>query len=467
MKPLENKLIRDERGAMMIIGTFMALGLVGTLWFLLGLGASIVTKENLQQAADAAAFSAAAVHARDMNFVVAINLVMFMLAAVWLLLCVTYTVMQIVAIYTWLVGVASCIVGCEGLTDAAEVEEIKETIGDIKDEYQTFLNTALPGLSDAQDAIALGADLEAVGLTALAVAENDNVLGGAASVDLPNPSFSGQTGVRIGLPIENEKNSALCNHAANWVMGYVQTLLQENPIVKKLTSMSGAEKLALKLAFSHYISSSPFAGMTFDKFEDLLSDIRKWSATALTDLYCSGGVWDESGPKRMFRPDQNKPAVMEKNASDWMQVYGVVKPFALNDNDAEHKIGIASRTYQTHTDPNQLTFFSYAQAEYFFDCQGTWNSGNCNSISDEVQDTNIDAAMYRMEWRARLVRVHTPKNMPGASIASALGDLLGARATAKKLEDSGKLAPAYRAAFSQIPAPILDFINNLPAANFH
>ncbi len=467
MKTLENKLIRDERGAMMIIGTFMALGLIGTLWFLLGIGASIVGKEKLQQAADAVAFSGAAVHARDMNFVVAINLVMFMLAAVWLLLCVTYTVMQIVAIYTWLVGIVSCIVGCEALPDAAETEEIKEEVGRIKDAYGQFLDTALPDLSTAQDVIALGADLESVGLTALAVAENNNVIGGAASVDLPNPSFSGQTGVRIGLPIENEKNSALCNHAANWVMGYVQTLLQKNPIVKDLMNMSAPEKLALKVAFSKYISSSPFAGMTFDKFEDLLTDIRKWSATALTDLYCSGGVWDQSGPKRMFRPDQNKPTVMEKNASDWMQVYGLVKPFTLDDNDAEHKIGIASRSTQTHTDPNELAFFSYAQAEYFFDCQGKWDSGDCNSISDEVKDTGIDAAMYRMEWRARLVRVHTPKNMPGAGIASALGDLLGARATAKRLEDSGKLAPAYRAAFSQIPTPMLDFINNLPAANFH
>lgn len=467
MKPLENKLIRDERGAMMIIGTFMALGLIGTLWFLLGIGSSIVGKEKLQQAADAAAFSGAAVHARDMNFVVAINLVMFMLAAVWLLLCVTYTVMQIVAIYTWLVGIVSCIVGCEGLPDAAEMEEVKETVGEIKDEYQTFLNTALPGLSEAQDVIALGADLESVGLTALAVAQNDNVLGGGASVDLPNPEFTGQTGVRIGLPIENEKNSALCNHAANWVMGYVQTLLEKNPLVNDLIHMTPAEKLALKMAFTANISSSPFAGMAFSKFEDLLTDIRKWSATALTDLYCSGGVWDQSGPKRMFRPDQNKPTVMEKNASDWMQVYSLVKPFTLDDNDAEHKIGIASRSVQTHTDPNELAFFSYAQAEYFFDCQGKWNSGNCNSMSDEVQDANIDAAMYRMEWRARLVRVHTPKNMPGGAIAGALGDLLAARATAKRLEDSGKMAPAYRAAFSQIPAPMLDFINNLPAANFH
>jgi hypothetical protein len=467
MKTLENKLVRDDRGAVMIIGLFMALGLIGTLWFLLGIGSSIVFKEKMQQAADAVAFSGAAVHARDMNFIVAINLVMFMLAAVWLLLCVTYTVMQIVAIYTWLVGIVSCIVGCEALPDAAEVEEIKEEIGDIKDTYKTFLSSVLPGLSDAQDAIALGADVEAVGLTVLTVAEHNNMIGGGASVDLPNPDFTGQTGVRIGLPIENEKNSALCNHAANWAMGYVQSLLEKNPLVKKLMNMSAPEKLALKLAFSHYISSSPFAGMTFSKFEDLLTDVRKWSATALTEMYCSGGVWDQSGPKRMWRPDQNKPQAMEKNASDWMQVYGLVKPFSLDDSDAEHKIGLSSRSQQTHTDPNQLTFFSYAQAEYFFDCQGKWDSGDCNSITDEVKDTGIDASMYRMEWRARLVRVHTPKNMPGAGIANALGDLLRARATAKRLEDSGKFAPAYRAAFSQIPAPVLDFINNLPAANFH
>jgi hypothetical protein len=149
-----------------------------------------------------------------------------------------------------------------------------------------------------------------------------------------------------------------------------------------------------------------------------------------------------------------------------MQIYGITMPSnGLDDNDAEHKVGIASRSYKTHTDPT--VNFSYAQAEYFFDCAGKWDSGDCNAINDQVKDAGIDAAMYRMEWRARLVRVHTPKNLPGGAVVNALGDLLHGPATMKRLQDSGTLAPAYRAAFSQIPSNILDFLNDLPAANFH
>ncbi|MEO8877609.1 MAG: hypothetical protein ABI461_18590, partial [Polyangiaceae bacterium] len=126
---------------------------------------------------------------------------------------------------------------------------------------------------------------------------------------------------------------------------------------------------------------------------------------------------------------------------------------------------IASRTHQVHTDPS--VFFTYAQAEYFFDCDGKWASGSCNAINDTAKDTKIDAAMYRMEWRARLVRVHAPKNVPAAEAASVIDGLFRERATAKRLEDSGVLSSVYRATYSQIPSNVLDFINNLPAANFH
>ncbi|MEO8875424.1 MAG: hypothetical protein ABI461_07555, partial [Polyangiaceae bacterium] len=426
MSSRENSLIRSERGAVMIMGIFMIFGLVGTLWFLLGIGSSIVAKEKMQQSVDAAAFSAAAVHARDMNFVVGINLVMFMLAAIWLLLCITYTVMQLVAIYTWVVGIVSCLVGCEGLADAAEVEDLKDLIGDIKDEYQSALDIALPGLSVAQTVVAGAADLEAIGLTAVEVARHDDstIMGGAGSIDLPTQAaFSQQIGGRLGMPIENEKNSTLCNHAAQWAMGYAQNLIESNTIVKKLMGMNTAEKTALKLAISTYIGTHPWVNFAVDDLDKLLSKLRAVGADALTDTYCSGGVWDKAGPKRMSRPDANKPAEMEKNASDYMQVYGVAMPAtSLDDNDAEHKIGIASRTHQVHTDPS--VFFTYAQAEYFFDCDGKWASGSCNAINDTVKDSGIDAAMYRMEWRARLVRVHVPKNLPVSDVASALGSLL-------------------------------------------
>jgi len=462
-------LVHSESGAILIVGLFMILGLIGSLWFLLGIGATLATKEKMQLAADAAAFSSAAVHARDMNFVVGINLIMFMLAAVWLLLCVTYTVMQIVTIYTWIVGFVSCLVGCEGLPDAAAMEELTETMGDIKDAYKDALEFALPALSAVQTIVQGAADPEAVILTAIETARHDDgtTMGGAGSVDIvTEAAFSQQIGGRLGMPIENQKNSALCSNASNWVIGYAETLIDQNPIVKTATNMTAGEKAALKIGLAAWNGSHPLMNMAIEDFEKLLDQARQMVTKLITTTYCSGGVWDKAGPKRMSRPDANKPDAMEKNASDYMQVYGLAMPTgSVEDNDAEHKIGIASQTKVTHTDAP--LFFTYAQAEYFFDCQGKWDSGSCNSISDQVKNTGIDASMYRMQWRARLVRVHTPKNIPGSDVTNALTQLLTSAATMKRLQDSGPLAPAYRAAFSLIPANVLGFINQLPAASYH
>ncbi|AKF05222.1 hypothetical protein [Sandaracinus amylolyticus] len=72
----------DERGAMIVIGLFFAVMLSGFLYYLIGIGETIVYRETMQDAADAGAFSAAVVHARGMNVLVLINLIMAALLAV-------------------------------------------------------------------------------------------------------------------------------------------------------------------------------------------------------------------------------------------------------------------------------------------------------------------------------------------------------------------------------------------------
>src|SRR5258705_6835302 len=81
-------LLSDQRGAVMFLGVFMACFLIGSLWFLIGIGDAIVFHDRMQEASDHAVFSAAVVHARGMNFIAALNLVMYAITAVWLLLCI-------------------------------------------------------------------------------------------------------------------------------------------------------------------------------------------------------------------------------------------------------------------------------------------------------------------------------------------------------------------------------------------
>jgi len=66
----------------MVIAVFMAVFAVGILYYALGTGEAILLREHLQDAADASALSGAVMHARGMNFLVLLNIVMAALLTV-------------------------------------------------------------------------------------------------------------------------------------------------------------------------------------------------------------------------------------------------------------------------------------------------------------------------------------------------------------------------------------------------
>ena len=61
------------------MGLCMACFLIGSLWFLIGIGDAIVFRDNMQEAADHAVFTSAVLHAKGMNFISACNLIMLAL----------------------------------------------------------------------------------------------------------------------------------------------------------------------------------------------------------------------------------------------------------------------------------------------------------------------------------------------------------------------------------------------------
>ncbi len=79
-------LVSDQRGAIMVIGVFMAMLVTGFLYYIFGIGNTLVYRERLQDAADAIAFSGAVVHARGMNLIAMINIVLLLLMTIYLAL---------------------------------------------------------------------------------------------------------------------------------------------------------------------------------------------------------------------------------------------------------------------------------------------------------------------------------------------------------------------------------------------
>ena len=85
--PTGDRALRDDqRGAIMVIGVFMAMLVVGFLYYIVGIGNTIIYRERIQDAADAIAFSGAVVHARGMNLIAMINIVLLVLMTVYMAL---------------------------------------------------------------------------------------------------------------------------------------------------------------------------------------------------------------------------------------------------------------------------------------------------------------------------------------------------------------------------------------------
>ncbi len=80
------RLRADQEGAVLVMGLFMGCLLVAALWYVIGVGDALIWHDQNQEAADAIAFSSAAMHARGMNYIAAINLFMAAITAVYLVL---------------------------------------------------------------------------------------------------------------------------------------------------------------------------------------------------------------------------------------------------------------------------------------------------------------------------------------------------------------------------------------------
>lgn len=90
-------LARCERGAVMVATIFMALFLIAMLYMVIGLGRTLIMKEGMQDAADAAAYSSAIFNARGMNLIVFINLVMAALISVLIAIRVAQSFLFLIA----------------------------------------------------------------------------------------------------------------------------------------------------------------------------------------------------------------------------------------------------------------------------------------------------------------------------------------------------------------------------------
>jgi hypothetical protein len=209
----------DERGAMALIAVFFAVFAVAMLYSLLGTVETVFFRERMQDAADSTALSSAVMHARAMNFVVLVNLVMAallaLLVALKLVEALCWIAIAIAVALAWPTMGAS-------LVAVPPLKVLESQMEALYGNLKPPIDTALEALNEVSTIMSTVAPEAA---DALVQAEL------AAEWEPPVQAGFVKSGSET-LPVENDAFPVLCGKAG-WDAAQIATLPLE-PVVGKI-----------------------------------------------------------------------------------------------------------------------------------------------------------------------------------------------------------------------------------------
>jgi hypothetical protein len=465
----------DQRGAILILGLFMALSLCGGLWMLLGIGDAVLTHDLGQEAADSGALSSAAVHARAMNATGAINMVMLVMVASYLSLCVVSDVTLALASYFVLFPRSEADGRDVGLRARGGYEatlQFEQGLGrtfsaldraqrglavgapylgsrvanDVASQYRfsgvslgwsNFSGDAVPRPNERPAYAASGGSSVPQPATVAVPCSLNNFVCDMNHALFPTlrsgPGFTlgNIAGRSLGLPVAAESNATLCVRAGLSTFFDLQELL---------TSLGIGQVAPFFLrGISGYDAAIPVRGHCSDVANATMAPVLA-PAVSRTQR-----VWSESGPKRMTAA----------NGDTVMRVIG----WAVSQQDTvtdESLRRVKLGAYDLSGSSDRFTPVYEAHAEFFYDCAATWGAIKCND--GELRGTGVgyEHALYWPRWRARLVRTRSLESVFHAPIVKVI-DLGGALGTA---------GAELGAAWSRISGQLVKQ-QSLPAPSLH
>lgn len=493
-----SSLASDQGGAVMLIGLFLALAVVGGLWCLIGIGDAILAREVSQEAADSAAFTNAVIHARGMNLIAFINIIVMALTMAYLLLTwfdvILSTVMLLTGTWefgpnwcvwhyvTWLVDVD--LNYCQYARNVSKIErpvfnvdkkifEQLKKVGPPLFEMQVWAATAVPYLG-TEGAVLTATDYERPVTLSFSLS---NFPGGGAIRPLHKlnpldkiPYLAAASGAnalqdrRIGLPVEGEPAFQLCVRGARFPLEWLKTTAGSNAQLagKSFQQWTNTEPLGTLMnaalqtigETNHFLfcnektTPAPSKPDQCSLEREDASDsvellVRDWRAVLSTSnealrfifyfglMGAKGNVndkfylkedrfwnmgWPTKSPEPGFAAGPKTMTQYAHNGNDWMQIWAVSAAPVNDDTLASRIVRVPSRVFgrgaeadaQAARRGDSAPFHVFlAQAEFYYDCSGVWESNYCNKAG---------AALYQMRWRARLRRFHH---------LNVLGDLTG------------------------------------------
>lgn len=214
MRQRKRSFVGDTDGSMMTMSLFMALFIVGAIYYILGVGDAIIYRRIMQDAADAGSYGAAVVGAKGMNLHVLLNVVMAITAGILLVIRSVEVMLELVLAVLYGLTLTLVLSAKAGALIAVltPVESAVEGIGDAVEE---FVKVAHDALDVAHEAVQRGfpilAQVRAVDAMAFQDAHEPPVIAGFV-VPLAGPRLpDGGT----GLPVEKGETGILCDRAAD------------------------------------------------------------------------------------------------------------------------------------------------------------------------------------------------------------------------------------------------------------
>lgn len=199
------RLVVDQRGATMVMGVFIAVLLVGMIYYVWGIGDTIMHRERMQDAADTASFGAAVIHARGMNMLALINMVMAALAMVSATMAVITNMIQ----YAFLAASFVCAFCgpwcgwcCSACPYAVRHGTEYRRADSIHGRVETFVDNAIRGLNGYARGIRYGVPLAA---QAKVVSYGTDVYSPVTDVGVMAPP------TRIELPAQDDETNWPCD----------------------------------------------------------------------------------------------------------------------------------------------------------------------------------------------------------------------------------------------------------------
>jgi hypothetical protein len=348
-EPRERRaLAKDQRGAIMVMGVFMAVLLVGALHYVMGLGETILYREQMQDAADSGAFVAAVMHARGMNLIALLNMVMASVIAVLVAMKLIQVVLGIAAGVATAIC-AACVVGagCWACPIAPILWDAYAEWTAIVEEVEPIIHRIVAAIDYAQTGIKWAMP---------AAAQWKVVETGTTTYNQPT-NLGVMWPLLEALPVEQDDSDLLCRKAGEQV---------GRLIVSPLSAIPG-----------------------MDAFGYLVGDMIGSITATFSSFFCG-----ESRDKA----DRVKEGV--ELGGDELQL----RAFMTGDppfDQAEEGVTIATWGHDEGPEGvvsgmRNLAKVSFAQAEFYYDDQ------------DDGSEEDREEWMWHMNWRARLRRFEAP-----------------------------------------------------------